>query len=59
MKKIKLALAIVALSFSTNASAMPDQVSDSWYGNMLFRLGVMSSNPGFCRGVPQSWICWS
>lgn len=57
MKKFKLAVAIAALSFSTNAAAMPDQVPDSWYGHMMSRLSVMGGNPGFCRAHPQVWIC--
>jgi hypothetical protein len=58
MKRIKLALAITALAVSTNAAAMPEQVSDGWYDNMMFRLGVMSGNPGFCRAHPQAWVCF-
>jgi hypothetical protein len=37
---------------------MPEQVSDGWYDNMMFRLGVMSGNPGFCRAHPQAWVCF-
>jgi len=54
---LKFAAAIAALTFSTNATAMPEQVSESWYGNMMFRLGVISGNPGFCRAHPGAWIC--
>ncbi|MDP9422185.1 MAG: hypothetical protein M3Q19_05020 [Pseudomonadota bacterium] len=59
MKKLraKLVVAVAALAFSTSAYAMPEQVSDSWYGNMMFRLGVLSGNSGFCRAHPGAWIC--
>lgn len=59
MKKlrIKLTVALAALSFSTNAYAMPEQVSDNWWGNMMFRLGVMGNNPGFCSAFPGARIC--
>ena len=57
-KSLKLAVAIAALTFATNAYAMPEQVSDSWYSNMMRRLDVMNSNPGFCRAHPGAWVCW-
>jgi hypothetical protein len=55
---LKFAMALAALTLSTHAYAMPEQVSDSWYSNMMFRLGVMNSNPGFCRAHPGVWVCW-
>lgn len=59
MKKlrVKLVVAIAALTFSTNAYAMPEQVSESWYSNMMRRLEVMNSNYGFCRAHPNVWAC--
>lgn len=57
MKKIKLAIGIIALSVSAGASAMPEQVSPNWWGNMQFRLGVMGDNPGFCRHFTFVPIC--
>ena len=58
MKKlIKAAIALMALSISATVSAMPEQVPDKWYSNMMFRLDVMAGNHGFCRGHPQAWIC--
>ncbi len=54
---IKLLLSIAALTFSTNAYAMPEQVSANWWDNMMQRLEVMANNPGFCRGVPYVPIC--
>lgn len=59
MKKFKLLTAVTALSLSASASAMPEQVPDRWYSNMLQRLDVMNSNPGFCRAHPQVWVCWN
>ena len=56
-KTIKISVALIALSFAANASAIPVQVPDSWYDNMLFRIGVMVGNPGFCRAHPQAWAC--
>jgi len=58
MKKVKFAAALAALAFSTQASAMPEQVSPRWYSNMLSRIGVLADNPGFCRAHPESWYCW-
>lgn len=57
MKKIKLAVAITALTLSTSAVAMPEQVSDRWYDNMMRRLSVMAENNGFCRAHPQAPVC--
>ena len=57
MKKLKIAVAISALSLSSNAFAMPEQVPDRWYSQMLSRIDTLVENPGFCRGVSQSWWC--
>lgn len=57
MNKIKLALGLVALSISASASAMPEQVSDRWWGNMMFRLSVMADNKGFCSAISYVSIC--
>ncbi len=34
MNKVKLALALAALTYSASASAMPNNVKDSWYDFM-------------------------
>lgn len=57
MRKTKLMLAIVAMAWSAGAAAMPAAVPDSWWGNMMFRLGVMSGNPGFCQSHPSVRVC--
>lgn len=57
MKKIRLALGLVALSLSASASAMPEQVPSRWWDQMMFRLGIMSDNSGFCAAHPNVWIC--
>jgi hypothetical protein len=58
MKKVlKLALAASLLTIPANAYAMPEQVSDSWYGNMMRRLEVMAGNRGFCQAHAGVWIC--
>jgi hypothetical protein len=58
MKKIKLAVGIIALSISASASAgMPEAVPDRWWDNMWSRLATMAENPGFCRAHPDVWIC--
>jgi hypothetical protein len=59
MNKIKFAIAIAAVSLSASAHAMPEQVPALWYSNMLFRIGVMADNGGFCRSAQSvSWYCW-
>jgi hypothetical protein len=57
MKAVKLGLAIVALSFSASASAMPSAVPGKWYDLMFDRLTIMAHNSGFCKAQPESWIC--
>lgn len=58
MKKFKLMAAAAALTFSTAAVAMPEQVHSGWWSQMMFRLSVMAENPGFCRSNnSSSWIC--
>jgi hypothetical protein len=59
MKRIKIAIAAAALSLSAGAQAMPQQVPARWYSNMLFRIGVMADNSGFCSSANSaSWYCW-
>jgi hypothetical protein len=55
--KIKIAVALAALTLSTTASAMPDAVPGSWWSNMSRRLNTMADNAGFCRSAASSWIC--
>ena len=57
MNRIKLAIALAALTCSASAQAMPEQVPDRWYGNMMSRLEVMANNGGFCRAFPEVWVC--
>lgn len=57
MKKIKFGLAIVALSMSASASAMPAAVPGKWWDQMWWRLEIMASNPGFCRALPEVPMC--
>jgi hypothetical protein len=45
MRTTKLTFAIIALSVSASTAAMPPQVPDRWYTQMLARLAVMSNNP--------------
>jgi hypothetical protein len=52
---LKIALLVAALGWSANASA----AGANWFDNMMQRLGVVSSSPGFCSANPNSWICWS
>ena len=59
MRKIKLALALFALSVSTSAQAMPTAVPDNWWDLMERRLTVMAHKSGFCRANPEVWICWT
>lgn len=49
MKQFKFGVGIMALCASAAALAVPPQVSVNWWDNMMFRLGVMADNPGFCR----------
>jgi hypothetical protein len=57
MKKIKLAVGILALSISASASAMPDAVPARWYDNMWSRLSKMAENPGFCKVFSYVQVC--
>ena len=59
MKKCKLAAIAVVGAWSVAAQAMPPQVSENWYPNMMQRLAVMAGNPGFCirSRNGSSWIC--
>jgi hypothetical protein len=45
MKVVKIAVAIMALSLSAHASAMPPQVPSSWYGLMQFAWSMVSQRP--------------
>jgi hypothetical protein len=55
MKRIKLAIAIVGLSMSTNAYAMPDQIPDRWYDQMW---SVFSIKVGLKPCGPQGSWCF-
>jgi len=55
---LKAVIALSLLSISASANAMPEQVPDSWYDHMLSRIDTLRNNPGFCRGLSQSWYCW-
>ena len=45
MKTLKLGLALTALTFSANASAMPPQIPSSWYGLMNFAWSMVAHRP--------------
>jgi hypothetical protein len=55
MKKIKLVLAVMALTASSGAYAMPETVSDGYYSqmwNVVYNiLGVHRP----CVGQPRTW----
>lgn len=55
MKKIKLAIAVTALSLSANAAAMPPQVPDNYYAAMWgWVFGILTENRP-CVGPPNAW----
>ena len=55
MNRTKFALAVIALTLSTAAQAMPEQVPDRWYDNMMHRIGVMLGNPGSSKAQDSCW----
>ena len=55
MKKIKLVLAITALSFSASASAMPEQVPDRYYEHYWGFLYFVITGHRPCVGPAGSW----
>lgn len=55
MKKIKLAIAVTALSFSANAAAMPPQVPDTYYEMMWGWVYNVLSAHRPCVGPDDAW----
>lgn len=55
--KSKLLIALVLVSMSANAYAMPAAVPAKWWDLMWARIEAASTNPGYCHAHPQSWIC--
>ena len=55
MKKIKFALALVALSISANAAAMPEQVPDRYYEHYWGFVYFVITGHRPCVGPANMW----